>query len=300
MKRRKIFSIAVFLLSLLLFGTYKVYGWIAHDKYAPIIEIDEEELKVSISADKEELLKGVTANDSKDGDVTDSIVIESISKFLNDDKKLVTYAAFDSDNHVGKATREVSYTDYTSPKFSCKEPFRFPVNTTNLISAVTAMDCIDGDITEKIKISPGYSVVTDTPGDYEVQIQVANSSGDVEYLPLTIEIYDPTDRTITPDIQLKKYIVYTKIGKEVNASKYLDKVMIGSGEYELSNESSTYNSQSPSAGGTMSYDYIDIDTSKVDYSKAGTYVITYKMTIDEESVGKTRLFVVVRDEAEEK
>lgn len=299
MKRQKIFSITIFLLSFLLFGSYKVYGWMQDDRYPPIVEIKDEELKVSITADKEDLLAGVTATDSKDGDVTDSLVVESISKFLDGNKKLITYAAFDSEHHVGKATREVTYTDYTSPKFSSKKPFSFPVNTVDFISAVTARDCIDGDITEKIKISPGYSVVTDVPGEYELQIQVSNSSGDVEYLPLTIEIYDPTDRNMVPDIQLKKYIVYTTVGKEIKPSKYLSKVMIGAGEYELTNERSSYSSNNPTAGGTLHYDYIKIDTSAVDYSTPGTYEIVYKMTLDKERVGKAKLFVVVREESEE-
>lgn len=299
MKRQKIFSIIVFLFSLLLFGGYKIYGWMQDDRYPPIIEVKEEELKVSISADKDELLKGVTATDSKDGDVTDSLVVESISNFLDGNKKLVTYAAFDSNHHVGKATREISYTDYSSPKFSSKEPFSFPVNTADFISAVTAMDCIDGDITEKIKISPGYTVVADVPGEYELQIQVSNSSGDVEYLPLTIEIYDPTDRSMVPDIQLKKYIVYTTVGKEINPSKYLSKVMIGAGEYKLTNEKSSYSSTNPTEGGTLNYDYINIDSSHVDYSTPGTYEMIYKMTLDEERVGKAKLFVVVREESEE-
>lgn len=300
MKKQKIFSIVVFLASVLLFGGYKIYQWMEEDKYGPIIEIEEGELKVSISAGEEELLQGVTASDSRDGDVTDSLVVESISKFLDEDKKIVTYAAFDSNHHVGKATRVVSYTDYTSPKFSCKEPLRFPLNATNLISSITATDCIDGDITGKIKISTGYSVATDVPGDHELQIQVANSSGDVEYLPLTIEIYDPTEQGMIPDIQLKKYIVYTNVGKEINPQEYLDKVVIGAGEYELTSGYSTYSSSNPTAGGTLNYDSVKTDTSAVDYENPGTYEILYKMSIDEEHVGKARLFVVVRDEVEEK
>ena len=300
MKRQRNFSIIVFALSLLAFTGYNIYDWVQDDRYAPIIEVEQEELKVSIEAEPDELLQGVTASDSKDGDVTDSLVVESISKFLNDDKKIITYAAFDSDHHVGKATREVSYTDYTSPKFSCKTAFRFPVNTVDFIQAVTARDCIDGDITEKIKVSPGYSIVTDVPGEYELQLQVSNSSGDVEYLPLTIEIYDPTDRETVPDIQLKKYIVYTKVGKKIDTSKYLNKVFIGSAEYKVSNSSNTYSSRNPYAGGTISAGYIDIDTSSVDYDTPGTYEVIYKMALDGEHVGKTRLFVVVREETGKK
>ncbi|MDO4556646.1 MAG: hypothetical protein Q4B70_16140 [Lachnospiraceae bacterium] len=297
MKRIKQISIIIFVLSVLSYGAYRFYCHQTVDKYSPEIDLTENEISVSISADESELLSGVTAYDSKDGDVSDSLVVESVSKFLKNNQKLVTYAAFDSDNHVGKATRTVVYSDYTSPQFATKSPFRFPVNTTDFISEVTAKDCIDGDISDKIKISPGFSIVTDTPGDYEIQLQVSNSSGDVEYLPVTVEIYDPTDSAVTPEIELKKYIVYTNVEKEIDPQDYLKEVNIGAGTYKLTSGSADYKEDTPSAGGKMSYDEIDIDDSQVNYEKAGTYEITYSMTVDKQYEGKTRLIVVVRDKA---
>lgn len=55
------------------------------------------------------LLEGVTATDDRDGDVTDSVVIENI--FPNDDRTgaSVIYAAKDSHNNVTKVTRSVNY-----------------------------------------------------------------------------------------------------------------------------------------------------------------------------------------------
>ena len=55
------------------------------------------------------LLEGVTATDDRDGDVTDSVVIENI--FPNDDRTgaSVIYAAKDSHNNVTKVTRRVNY-----------------------------------------------------------------------------------------------------------------------------------------------------------------------------------------------
>ena len=60
-------------------------------------------------SDTASLLEGVTATDEKDGDVTDSLVIENI--FPNDDhtSASVVYAAKDSHNNVSKATRRVNY-----------------------------------------------------------------------------------------------------------------------------------------------------------------------------------------------
>ena len=55
------------------------------------------------------LLEGVTATDDRDGDVTDSVVIENI--FPNDDRTgaSVIYAAKDSHNTVTTVTRRVNY-----------------------------------------------------------------------------------------------------------------------------------------------------------------------------------------------
>ena len=227
-------------------------------------------------------------------------MIESISKFLDDNKKIVTYAAFDSDGHVGKATRKVVYEDYESPTFSSKEPFRFPLNSTEFTSNVKAKDCIDGDITDKVKVSPGYSVITDTPGEYEFQIQVSNSSGDVEYLPITVDIYDPTDVELSPQIKLKKYIVYTTTGKEIDPKDYLKEVQIGGAVYKMTSGSDDYSDDAPTVGGKLNYKEIEIDDSKVDYEKAGTYEITYDMTVEKKYEGRGRLVVVVRDKVEDK
>ena len=45
-----------------------------------VLKASEEVLEVSIQATEDELKQGVTAWDERDGDVTDSIVIESIEK----------------------------------------------------------------------------------------------------------------------------------------------------------------------------------------------------------------------------
>ena len=55
------------------------------------------------------LLDGVTATDNKDGDVTESLVVESV--YPNEDGQTATivYVARDSRNNVGKANKVVTY-----------------------------------------------------------------------------------------------------------------------------------------------------------------------------------------------
>ena len=64
-------------------------------------------------------------------------MIESVSTFLEKGRRLVSYAAFDRDGHVAKASRQLIYTDYHSPKISCAKPFSFPVGTQDILDNAT-------------------------------------------------------------------------------------------------------------------------------------------------------------------
>lgn len=259
-----IVSVIFCTISLACYYGYSYFNRAMTDQTYPIIEIETAELAVSIEDGQEALLKGVTAYDEKDGEITDSIVIESISRFANG-KRTVTYAAFDKDNHVSKATREISYTDYEPPKFSCQEGYRFPVGAKSVVDTMKAEDCLDGDVTKVVKASAGFYVNTSYTGTYSFQYQVANSAGDVEYLPVTVEIYDPADSN-NINFELKEYVVYTEVGKKINARSYLD---------------------------VEEPDYYNIDESQVNYNEAGVYEITYSIKMGERR-GTNRLAVVVR------
>lgn len=109
--------------------------------------MDNSEISVSIHADEAELLSGVTAYDAKDGDVTDSLAVEHISNFIEKGRRKISIVAFDSDNNVTHAEREMVYNDYTSPVFSLDGPLRFSVNADDLTEGLSAEDCLDGTIT---------------------------------------------------------------------------------------------------------------------------------------------------------
>ena len=57
--------------------------------------MDQQELTVGLNATDEDFLQGVKAVDENDGDVTDSLVVESVSNFLGGGRRLVVYAAVD-------------------------------------------------------------------------------------------------------------------------------------------------------------------------------------------------------------
>ncbi len=81
MKKLKLVSFVIFCISLaasLIFWFTQVRKG---DRIGPVITMDQQELTVGLNATDEDFLQGVKAVDENDGDVTDSLVVESVSNF---------------------------------------------------------------------------------------------------------------------------------------------------------------------------------------------------------------------------
>lgn len=90
-------------------GGTAVFLHIKEDKKAPRIEFADGEIAYTQGDDYETLLEGVKAVDDKDGDVTDSLLVENV--YLSNDGKsaMVVYVARDKDNNIEKISRNVKY-----------------------------------------------------------------------------------------------------------------------------------------------------------------------------------------------
>ena len=79
--------------------------YIGKDRKGPEIFFDEEkQIEYAEGMDEALLLEGVTAVDEKDGDVSDSLLVEKVAG-TNGKEVIVTYVARDGANNVGKASR---------------------------------------------------------------------------------------------------------------------------------------------------------------------------------------------------
>lgn len=189
------------------------------DKTYPIITIDEELIDVSIKITDEELLKGVTAYDAKDGDITSKIMVESISKFVEYGVSIVTYAVCDNDNHATSATRKIRFVDYTEPEFVLNRSLVFGLGEKiNIQSCVGAYDCIDGDISDRVIIT-ATDYNTNEVGMFNVSLMASNSMGDSIYMEVPVYIKDMSFSA--PQIKLSDYIIYTKVGQEIDLVDYV-------------------------------------------------------------------------------
>ncbi|MBP3882879.1 MAG: hypothetical protein J6E40_12045 [Lachnospiraceae bacterium] len=297
MKRLRTLSITLFIASLILFGINYYRTNIVEDKTGPVFHIEDNTVQVSVKDNEDALLKGLTATDATDGDVTASVIVESISPFTGTGRRIVNYAAFDSDNHVTHARRELVYTDYRSSQFRLSKPLSFALNATNLLDGITVDDCLDGDLTKSVKLMSDEEIDTSHVGEYAARLKVTNSAGGVSYLPVTIEIYDASVQYRRPQLKLKDYVVYLEKGEYFDEEEYLSSITINGTEYSMTDEAGTYGARYVSqdeTDETIGYNRVDIE-SDVDTDVSGYYEVTYTFddTVENTGTGHARLYVVI-------
>lgn len=262
----------IFVVTTALYAYFLVTEKIKTDETLPVITLKEEVLEVDIDATKEDLLSGVTAFDEKDGDLTDRVIVESVSNFIEPGLCRVTYAVCDNNSHVATATRKIRYKGYTSPKFTLSEDLCYSLyERLDVSKAIGAVDCIEGDISANIVIS-SEDYTSSIEGVFNIQATVTNRKGDSSTItvPLIIE-----DRSLSaPTIELKEFLVYSKPNKKIDFKKYLD-------------------SAKDSRGNDLTKD-VTIETN-IDVSKEGSYTVHYYVTDKNGVVGHSILTVIIAD-----
>lgn len=295
----KLLTVLFFFIVLAGFIFYQVKNTKVEDIVPPVITADSDTITVKVGATDEELLAGMTAVDDRDGDVTDSLVVVSRSKFSEKGKCRVSYAAFDAESNVATYSRILTYSDYRSPRFEATEPFRcIAAGTYSVLDKIAANDCLDGDLTRMIKFQ--YSNddwYYGEPGEMGMIFQVTNSAGDTTQLEVDVECMEDDDFR-TPCPKLTDYIVYTKKGYKVDFSKYIDGVLLGNSEYLFKDlegrDSDTFAAQTYRRG-NISF------SGDVNFNEPGVYKVKYLLKTpsreDEwklEEQGTTTLYLVVR------
>lgn len=265
-------TLVLFVLMLVAFVVFTVIDKVKTDTTIPVITVETDVIELSVKDKQELLLEGVTAYDEKDGDITDKVLIESVSKFIEPGVCTVTYAVADSDKHVVKQTRKLRYTDYTKPEFYMKRALVYGVGEAmDIRAAVGARDCIDGDISDKVTII-ATDYIQNTAGVFTVSLQVANSMGDTIYLDVTVHVEG--NETMAPEIQLKKTLIYIKKGETPVFEDYIGDVTVN---------------------GVLMQNYQLLISTNFDPEQEGTYNVHYYISTDEGYEGHSILTVVVEE-----
>lgn len=286
MRKLKVTVVLIFILSVIAFAAYNVVARITADQTPPVISCDEDTISVSVEATDEELMAGLTAEDKEDGDLTDSIRVASMSRFTEKGKRTIEYVVFDKANQSATLTRNLEYTDYTSPQIMLTEPLRFnleEINESDLGTGMTVTDCLDGDISNKIRVTFNNNAYISGAGAYGVTAQVSNSAGDTCSVPLEVTIVDgdSTEERGKYYPMLSQYIVYTPVGQAVSPMDYLIGFMRGDTEYTMSDLPMNVDPAAVAVGGA------------VDYNTPGNYTLEYSYTSSEGMTAVTKMTVVV-------
>lgn len=212
-------TVALFILALTAFVALKVYTLYFVDTTPPVITFAQDVLDVGIGAQTEDLLAGVTATDDRDGDVTGEVMVKGVSHLITANTAQITYIAFDSSNNMSTATRTLRYTNYEKPRFTLSRPLVFSIGSqVSILENLTAQDVVDGDLSGSIRVTT-QNVDATRSGVYSITVQVANSLGDVEILPLKVTMTDSAQAT--PAVELSSYIVYLPVGGTFTPASYL-------------------------------------------------------------------------------
>ena len=91
MKRFRRMTVLILEIAVFVTGGFILFERMREDKIAPEIFFENDRIEVSVNATDEELLKGVTATDDRDGDVSASLVVERLSEFTAPGVRKVTY-----------------------------------------------------------------------------------------------------------------------------------------------------------------------------------------------------------------
>lgn len=302
MKRFRIAVIGLFLLSLIVFIVFNIVDRVTSDHTAPTITSESDTISVTLNPEEEtgeeaeenerndaDLYQGLTAKDDRDGDLTDSIRISSMSNFTEPGKREITYAVFDSSNNGATLTRTLEYTDYTSPQIQLSAPLRYTLSKMSDVSLtenMSVVDCLDGDITSQIRASYNDAVYVQQGGDYPITVQVSNSAGDTCTVGLTVTVTDPADEKESEKYYplLSQYIVYAEVGGSVDYASLLTGFERNGTEYLFDKGDGTF----------MPGSRDDVKISgDVNFDQAGSYTVDYQFTTEDGVTATTKLAVVV-------
>lgn len=309
MKKIRRLVLLIFMVTCIAFALFTGGRFLKRDTEGPKITMDKEKITASIEDTDQTLMKGVKAVDDKDKDVSDSLIIESM-KMGGDGKATLVYAAFDKSNNVAKASRTVEFKDYTPIHFSITQPLRFPLGSdSQILKSITATDCMDGDITNRIKLTKKNDE-SDYKGEgiYDYEVSVTNNMGDKAILPISVEFYADSyeERLFHPNIYLKQYILYLEKGSSFQPKDYLDSVEIGDKLYVFdenisAEESMTEMPQGETASltqdgkqiyGVISYDAVKYQ-SNVKTKEPGVYTVEFSCTTKDKYTGAVQMIVIV-------
>lgn len=119
MKQRSL--TVILLIGCAILGVIVFFLYVGQDRQPPKISVKKMNITYREGDGYDTLLKGVKAEDNRDGDLTGKIFVDRIIP-TEDGKAVISYGVIDGSKNVGTATRIVIYTAAAQEETKSKEP----------------------------------------------------------------------------------------------------------------------------------------------------------------------------------
>ncbi|MFD2114356.1 immunoglobulin-like domain-containing protein [Paenibacillus yanchengensis] len=179
----------------------------------PKLEFKLKEVDGTLQNNKEELIKSVLIADSKfDGSIIQNVTISSDLRGDVIGEYDVKVEAYDSKGYTATLEDKIKVVDKEAPTIEIPGNIElFVGDKIDLMSGVTVMDNVDGDLIEKVVLDKG-SFSVDKAGKHTVTYKVVDSAGNESEKSRTI--------TILPAVKFKESFVINKYNIIVNSCTF--------------------------------------------------------------------------------
>lgn len=207
---------------------FSIVLYVSKDRTAPIISYTGD-ITYTEGDNEEVLLEGVSAYDSKDGDVSDTLMIESIYK--SKDTAKIIYCAYDTSDNVSKLQRIVTYNP-TKVEEEVKEPEVIDYSNEIKASKITILNGTG---------SPGVAAYwkeqLEAQGFTNIEIETSLNKGNNTIIYMDNDNYKTYLSTLFP---LASYQSGKPSGAQVDLTDSIIVIVIGE-DYNMSKSSNTGN-----------------------------------------------------------
>lgn len=270
----RVIRIVVSIIFVIVLGAFVFFHFTKNnDTFAPHLICDVPAIEVSVKDGNKELLKHIKATDAKDGDISDKVIIEKSSAFVDFGKVIVTFAVCDNDNNVAKINVPVIYTDYSNPRFEMTDDLVFRTGgAVNIEDCIKVNDAFDGDISDRLVVIANDADI-DESGKYPLTLKITNSKSYT--CTMNVDLIMSDKFTNGYSVELSEYLIYKKVGETVDYKDMIKSVATPPNSVDRTK--------------------IKIDSSEVNSDKAGVYNVYYYQRLDGETQSMTRLVICYED-----
>ena len=180
------------------------------DQEGPEITFGENEIVYRAGMDFSELLEGVSAEDDVEGDVTDSLAVESVYP-VDEETALAVYVAKDSKNNVTKVKKEIAYEagqdEEVSDQSKAEEETDAEADSSEESVSSEESGAEETDLTPTPEVTPTQTALSEEDQAREEQEALA------EAMPAQ-----------SPRLYLTDYIIHVNRGEPVNKLDYISEL----------------------------------------------------------------------------